>query len=59
MEIAVRKEPRLQRGLLRAVAEVAERRGGFRRVQLRVLVEEVQKGENRGDARRDVAPRGF
>lgn len=59
VEIAVRKEPRLQRGLLRAVAEVAERRGGFRRVQLRVLVEEVQKGENRGDARRDVAPRGF
>lgn len=39
--------------------EIAERRGGFRRVQLRVLVEEVKKGENRGDARRDVAPRGF
>lgn len=59
VEIAVQKETRLQRGLLRAVAEVAERRGGFRRVQLRVLVEEVKKGENRGDARRDVAPRGF
>ena len=55
-ESAVRGEPRLQRELLRAVAE---RRGGFRRVQLRVLVEEVKNGENRGDARRDLAPRGF
>lgn len=52
----MREEPRLERELLRAVAE---RGGGVRRVQLRVLVEEVKNGENRGDARRNLAPRGF
>ena len=50
-EVAVRQQTRLASHLQRAVAE---RRGGFRRVQLRVLVEEVKNGENRGDPRGHV-----
>lgn len=46
-EVVVQGGLRLQRG------------GGVRRVQLRVLVEEVKKGENRDEARRGLGPLEF